>query len=343
MLRTRKTKVVSASPGGAGRGSGAITRKRVVLFAGPRCGARGRSSPWISAASSEASAAERRVALPSPPPRPSRRCRRRRPPRCRARAGSPGTGRGAAAGSSRRCTSSMRVPAPEEVGMHPDEMLADDVQPRVGQQVVDVGDPPVGRVLDRQHRPVRLARRAPRRWRPRRCGRTAARERETPRRKPGANRRRGRPGTRSCRSKHAWSLPVRSTAPTQRRGEGEAPLPREPPVGPAHPGLSYGLETWRAGASSANRRKEREKRARPARTLSRQRPRPEPSARAFASEPGVPPAERGLDAPRGRPRGRPRSEPPSQPRRNRLFGLRARPRSGRAGRTQEHRPDDGAG
>ena len=38
--------------------------------------------------------------------------------------------------------------------MHPHEMLADDVQPRLGQQVVDVGDPPVGRVLHRQHRQI---------------------------------------------------------------------------------------------------------------------------------------------------------------------------------------------
>ncbi len=34
MLRTRKTKLVSAgAPGGVGRASGAITRKRVVLLA----------------------------------------------------------------------------------------------------------------------------------------------------------------------------------------------------------------------------------------------------------------------------------------------------------------------
>ena len=42
----------------------------------------------------------------------------------------------------------------QQVDVHPEEVLADDVQPRLGQQVVDVGDPPVGRVLDRQHREV---------------------------------------------------------------------------------------------------------------------------------------------------------------------------------------------
>jgi hypothetical protein len=40
----------------------------------------------------------------------------------------------------------------QEVDVHPQEVLADDVEPGLGQQVVDVGDPPVGRVLHRQHR-----------------------------------------------------------------------------------------------------------------------------------------------------------------------------------------------
>ncbi len=53
----------------------------------------------------------------------------------------------------------LHVPDPrprhaEEVGVDADEMLAGDVEAGVGQQVVDVGDAPVGRVLDRQHRPV---------------------------------------------------------------------------------------------------------------------------------------------------------------------------------------------
>ena len=39
----------------------------------------------------------------------------------------------------------------EQVDVHPHEGLGDDVQPRVGQQPVDVGDPPVGGVLNRQH------------------------------------------------------------------------------------------------------------------------------------------------------------------------------------------------
>ena len=42
----------------------------------------------------------------------------------------------------------------EQVRVHPHEMLTDDVEARLGQEVVDVGDPPVGRVLDRQHREV---------------------------------------------------------------------------------------------------------------------------------------------------------------------------------------------
>ena len=37
----------------------------------------------------------------------------------------------------------------QQVMLHPLEMLADDMQPRIGHQVVDVGHPPRHRVLDR--------------------------------------------------------------------------------------------------------------------------------------------------------------------------------------------------
>ena len=41
---------------------------------------------------------------------------------------------------------------------HAQEVLADDVETRVGQQMVDVGDAARDRVLDRDHRVVRVAR-----------------------------------------------------------------------------------------------------------------------------------------------------------------------------------------
>jgi hypothetical protein len=40
----------------------------------------------------------------------------------------------------------------EQVDVHPEEMLGDDVQAGFRQEVVDVGDAAVGRVLDRQQR-----------------------------------------------------------------------------------------------------------------------------------------------------------------------------------------------
>ena len=40
---------------------------------------------------------------------------------------------------------------------HPHEKLVEDVQPRLGQQAVDVGDPAIGRVFDRQHREIGIA------------------------------------------------------------------------------------------------------------------------------------------------------------------------------------------
>ena len=43
-------------------------------------------------------------------------------------------------------------PARQQVMVHPLIMLADDVQARVGQQVMDVGDAAGDRVLDRDHR-----------------------------------------------------------------------------------------------------------------------------------------------------------------------------------------------
>ena len=45
----------------------------------------------------------------------------------------------------------------EEVVLDPLEMLADDVQPRIGQKMMDVGDPPGDRVLDGQHGELGLA------------------------------------------------------------------------------------------------------------------------------------------------------------------------------------------
>ena len=151
MLRTRKTKVVSACPRGGCRGSGAITRNRVVLVVWSSMCRASTSSPWISPASSEASAARLGSFASATPGR---------------RAGGVGAdARGdavlaqeaAALAEQRRLAEGGRhlvEPGPgnrQEVGMHPHEVLADDVQPRVRQRVVDVGDPAVGRVLDRQH------------------------------------------------------------------------------------------------------------------------------------------------------------------------------------------------
>ncbi len=52
----------------------------------------------------------------------------------------------------------LRPAHAEQVDVHPHEGLAHDVEPAFGQQPVDVGDPPVGRVLDRQHRQIRRTR-----------------------------------------------------------------------------------------------------------------------------------------------------------------------------------------
>ena len=42
--------------------------------------------------------------------------------------------------------------------MDPDEGLVDDVQTGFGQQVMDIGHPAIGRILDRQHGQIGLAR-----------------------------------------------------------------------------------------------------------------------------------------------------------------------------------------
>ena len=201
MLRTRKTKVVSA----------ALDRRR------PRLGrhheeARGvvrlvldvprqHVEPVDLAGELRGERRQRRVARPSPRPRPSRRCRRRPASRCRARAGRPGTGRAAPYGSSRCGRRRARAPGSASRLMCTRRKCSPMMcRPELRQQVVDVGDPPVGRVLDRQHRELgpALAHRGDRALEG--DARHALPARGTPRRRPGASRPRAFPGTRSCRS-----------------------------------------------------------------------------------------------------------------------------------------------
>ena len=48
----------------------------------------------------------------------------------------------------------LRAFDPQQVDMHPHEGFLDDMQPGLRQHRVDVGDPAIGRVLDRQHRQI---------------------------------------------------------------------------------------------------------------------------------------------------------------------------------------------
>ena len=166
MLRTRKTKVVSASPG-AGRRARAPSRGSgwccvVVLdVAGEHVEpvdlgrrARRRARRGSGRPPSATAAAEPAVSAPTsgldpmlaqevPALAEERRLAHRALARPRAAR--------RAAPSRLACTRTKCSP-----------MMC---SPELGQQVVDVGDPPVGRILDRQHRAVGRARRAPRRWR----------------------------------------------------------------------------------------------------------------------------------------------------------------------------------
>ena len=86
------------------------------------------------------------------------------------------------------------------------EVLADDVQARARQQVVDVGDAAGDRVLDRDHAPGRRGRRAPRRTRPRRSAGQRLQLRPGRCGRPGRSWRRARPGRRCVRLGSGRSL-----------------------------------------------------------------------------------------------------------------------------------------
>ena len=104
----------------------------------------------------------------------------------------------------------------QQLVVHRQEMLADDVQARVRHQMMDVGDAAGDRILDRDHAELGLARCAPPRRRPRRSRRAAARSPDRPRGRRGANWRPARPGMRSS-SCSSWLLSSRSLLNCQRQ------------------------------------------------------------------------------------------------------------------------------